>query len=122
MVTESMAWVLSTGGSPSYAAVQSQKAVTAYLKSKQLLPLGFARQYSRTVSHSDQASYANAHRPVSWYYRNILLVFSLWFIFIHHCKVYLNVVILFYEHKSNSCNNNRNVQSHAGTLYGHVIE
>ena len=29
-----------------YTAVQSQKAVTAYFSSKQLLPFGFAEQYS----------------------------------------------------------------------------
>ena len=36
-------------------SLQSQKAVTAYLKSKQLLPFGFARQYT-AVSHQHRAT------------------------------------------------------------------
>ena len=31
---------------PSYTALQSQKAAYAYLQSKQILPVGFARQYT----------------------------------------------------------------------------
>ena len=31
-----------------YAALENQKAVTAYLKSKRLLPFGFERQHRRT--------------------------------------------------------------------------
>ena len=36
-----------------WTALQSQKAVTAYLKSKQLLPFGFARQCVTTVNATD---------------------------------------------------------------------
>ena len=32
---------------PFYCVAQSQKAVAAYLKSKQLLPFGFAEQYCK---------------------------------------------------------------------------
>ena len=35
-------------GGPGNSALQSQKAVTAYLSSKQLLPFGFARQLLST--------------------------------------------------------------------------
>ena len=35
------------------AAMQSQKAVTAHLKSKQLLPFGFVRHFGSGPLHSD---------------------------------------------------------------------
>ena len=35
-----------------YSVVKSQKAVSAYLTSKLILPFGFARQYTSEQSHS----------------------------------------------------------------------
>ena len=46
-----------------YTVVQSQKAVSAYFTSKQILPFGFAEQYSRDELWKGYYNMSHATKP-----------------------------------------------------------